>query len=93
MREITDGVRYLESMPKAGWLTIFKVENKVRGWQSAETNRPPQTLYRTVMGVVLQAGQQLTGANYFFYFGATLFSSSGASINGFQAQVILNAVK
>jgi len=78
MREITDGVRYLESMPKAGWLTIFKVENK--------------TLYRTVMGVVLQAGQQLTGANYFFYFGATLFSSSGASINGFQAQVILNAV-
>jgi len=77
-REITDGVRYLESMPKAGWVDIFKPRNK--------------TLYRTIMGIVLQAGQQLTGANYFFYFGATLFSATGSGITGFQAQCILNAV-
>jgi SP family sugar:H+ symporter-like MFS transporter len=29
----------------------------------------PRMLYRTLLGMVLQAGQQLTGANFFFYYG------------------------
>lgn len=31
----------------------------------------PKMFYRTVLGIVLQAGQQLTGANFFFYYGTT----------------------
>lgn len=37
----------------------------------------PRMLYRTLLGMVLQAGQQLTGANYFFYYGTTIFSATG----------------
>jgi len=37
----------------------------------------PRMLYRTILGMVLQAGQQLTGANYFFYYGTTIFSATG----------------
>jgi SP family sugar:H+ symporter-like MFS transporter len=37
----------------------------------------PRMLYRTLLGMTLQAGQQLTGANYFFYYGTTIFSATG----------------
>lgn len=30
----------------------------------------PRMLYRTILGIVLQAGQQLTGANFLFYYGS-----------------------
>lgn len=49
-------------LKKAGWIDCFRPQNK--------------TLYRTILGIVLQAGQQLTGANYFFYYGATIFNSA-----------------
>lgn len=62
---------------KAGWIDCFKVENK--------------TLYRTLLGMALQSLQQLTGANYFFYYGATIFKSVGIS-DSFVTQIILGAV-
>jgi len=62
---------------KAGWLDCFKVERK--------------TLYRTLLGMSLQSLQQLTGANYFFYYGATVFQSVGIS-DSFVTQIILGAV-
>lgn len=34
----------------------------------------PKMFYRTVLGMTLQAGQQLTGANFFFYYGKPLFN-------------------
>lgn len=34
-------------------------------------------LYRIALGVSLQALQQLTGANYFFYYGTVIFKSTG----------------
>ncbi len=51
----------------------------------------PRMLYRTVLGVVLQAGQQLTGANFFFYYGTTVFASTGLS-DSYITQIILGSV-
>ncbi|KPM42134.1 Hexose transporter 2 [Neonectria ditissima] len=51
----------------------------------------PRMLYRTVLGIVLQAGQQLTGINYFFYYGTTAFASTGIS-NSYVTQLILGSV-
>ncbi|KAH8431088.1 sugar porter family MFS transporter [Aspergillus melleus] len=51
----------------------------------------PRMFYRVVLGMVLQSLQQLTGANYFFYYGTTIFQGAGIS-NSFITQVILGAV-
>ncbi|KAJ2976840.1 hypothetical protein NQ176_g4706 [Zarea fungicola] len=51
----------------------------------------PRMFYRTMLGIVLGAGQQLTGANYFFYFGVTVFASTGIS-NSYVTQLILGSV-
>jgi len=51
----------------------------------------PRMMYRITLGVVLQALQQLTGANYFFYYGTTVFQSVGIN-NSFVTQMILNGV-
>lgn len=36
----------------------------------------PGMLHRTLLGMALQAGQQLTGANFFFYYSTTIFKVS-----------------
>lgn len=59
------------------WSECFKPQGRV--------------LYRTLLGIALQAGQQLTGANYFFYYGATIFSSVQLQ-DSFVTQIILGAV-
>ena len=51
----------------------------------------PRMAYRTILGVVLQAFQQLTGANFFFYYGTTIFVSTGLT-NSFETQIILGTV-
>lgn len=51
----------------------------------------PRMLYRTLLGICIQALQQLTGANYFFYYGTTIFASVGLE-NPFVTQIILGAV-
>jgi MFS transporter, SP family, sugar:H+ symporter len=51
----------------------------------------PKMFYRTVLGMTLQAGQQLTGANFFFYYGTTIFNGVGLS-NSYVAQIILGTV-
>lgn len=51
----------------------------------------PRMLYRTLLGMVLQAGQQLTGANYFFYYGTTIFSATGIE-NSYVTSIILGTV-
>ncbi|KAI0033578.1 general substrate transporter [Vararia minispora EC-137] len=74
--EIRSSVEYEKSV-KAGWLECFAPERKM--------------LYRTLLGMSLQSLQQLTGANYFFYYGATIFQSVGIS-DSFVTQIILGAV-
>ncbi|KAK7452121.1 hypothetical protein VKT23_012226 [Stygiomarasmius scandens] len=61
----------------SGWVDCFRPRNK--------------TLYRTLLGMTLQSLQQLTGANYFFYYGATVFNSVGIQ-DSFVTQIILGAV-
>lgn len=56
-----------------------------------ETFTAPRMLYRTVLGVALGGGQQLTGGNLFFYFGTTVFASTGIS-NSYTTQIILGSV-
>ncbi|KAF1943860.1 general substrate transporter [Clathrospora elynae] len=51
----------------------------------------PRMLYRTLLGMALQAGQQLTGANYFFYYGTTIFAATGLS-NSYVTSIILGTV-
>ncbi|CAG8979463.1 hypothetical protein HYALB_00010656 [Hymenoscyphus albidus] len=51
----------------------------------------PRMMYRTILGMVLQAGQQLTGANFFFYYGTTIFKSTGIE-NSYITSIILGSV-
>ncbi|KKK19645.1 putative MFS monosaccharide transporter [Aspergillus ochraceoroseus] len=51
----------------------------------------PRMFYRIILGMTLQSLQQLTGANYFFYYGTTIFRGAGIS-NSFVTQLILGAV-
>ncbi|KAF3480870.1 monosaccharide transporter [Arthroderma uncinatum] len=51
----------------------------------------PTMRYRLLLGITLQAFQQLTGANYFFYYGTFVFRGAGLS-NSFITQMILGAV-
>ncbi|KAL4882446.1 general substrate transporter [Aspergillus karnatakaensis] len=64
-------------------------ESGDQGWTEFLT--APRMGYRLLLGVVLQALQQLTGANYFFYYGTTIFQGAGIS-NSFITQVILGGV-
>lgn len=51
----------------------------------------PKMLYRTLLGITLQALQQLTGANFYFYYGTTIFASVGLP-NPYVTSIILGAV-
>jgi SP family sugar:H+ symporter-like MFS transporter len=51
----------------------------------------PRMGYRVLLGVTLQALQQLTGANYFFYYGTTIFQSVGIQ-NSYVTSMILGGV-
>ncbi|KAF5320157.1 hypothetical protein D9611_010352 [Ephemerocybe angulata] len=77
--EVDEIIHQLEAEKrfKAGWIDCFKPQNK--------------TLYRTILGMSLQSLQQLTGANYFFYYGATVFQSVGIN-DSFVTQIILGGV-
>jgi SP family sugar:H+ symporter-like MFS transporter len=58
-------------------------------WYEAFTG--PRMMYRVMLGMILQAGQQLTGANYFFYYGTTIFSATGLE-NSYVTSIILGTV-
>ncbi|TVY41225.1 Hexose transporter [Lachnellula occidentalis] len=58
-------------------------------WYEAFTG--DRMLYRIILGMILQAGQQLTGANFFFYYGTTIFRSTGIS-DSFITSIILGSV-
>lgn len=68
-----------ESAGKGGW----------HGW--IEMFQGPRMPYRIFLGVTLQALQQLTGANYFFYYGTVVFNGAGIS-NTYVTQMILGGV-
>jgi len=51
----------------------------------------PKMAYRIALGMGLQMFQQLTGANYFFYYGTVIFQGTGIN-NSFVTQMILNGI-
>lgn len=51
----------------------------------------PRMRYRILLGVALQALQQLTGANYFFYYGTVVFRGAGIP-NSYVTQMIMGGV-
>jgi len=51
----------------------------------------PKMAYRIALGMGLQMLQQLTGANYFFYYGTVIFQGTGIN-NSFVTQMILNGI-
>lgn len=71
----------------------FVSENLVKGSPIQEVRsmfKAPRVAYRVALGMTLQAFQQLTGANYFFYYGTTIFQS--VQISSFVTQMILNGI-
>ncbi|KAH3899261.1 sugar porter family MFS transporter SCDLUD_004696 [Saccharomycodes ludwigii] len=50
-----------------------------------------KVLQRLVMGVMLQSLQQLTGDNYFFYYGTTVFASVGLA-DTFETAIVIGVV-
>jgi len=67
-------------------------EEKAAGdapWHEALTG--PRMFYRLMLGIALQSLQQLTGANFIFYYGTSIFQGVGLS-NSYVTQIILGAV-
>ncbi|KAL6239226.1 hypothetical protein BDW75DRAFT_227366 [Aspergillus navahoensis] len=58
-------------------------------WHDVVTG--PRMLYRTLLGIALQSLQQLSGANFIFYYGNSIFTSTGLN-NSYVTQIILGAV-
>ncbi|GBL52645.1 hypothetical_protein [Candidozyma auris] len=59
-------------------------------WKELITGKP-KILRRVIMGIMLQSLQQLTGDNYFFYYGTTIFKAVGLK-DSFQTSIILGVV-
>ena len=59
-------------------------------WKELITGKP-KIFRRVIMGIVLQSMQQLTGNNYFFYYGTTIFQAVGMK-DSFQTSIVLGIV-
>lgn len=76
LAEIVEDVKKDEAFGQGSWLECF-----------IGTKGTPKVAYRTALVASLQMFQQLTGANYFFYYGATVFQNVGLS-DSFKSQLI-----
>ncbi|KAK6465096.1 general substrate transporter [Scheffersomyces coipomensis] len=59
-------------------------------WMELITGKPA-IFRRVIMGITLTSLQQLTGINYFFYYGTTIFQAVGLE-DSFQTSIILGTV-
>lgn len=69
--------------------SIMRASSGHHPWYESITG--PRMFYRVALGISLQALQQLTGANYFFYYGTTIFSGVGIK-NSYVTAIILGSV-
>ncbi|KAM3164114.1 Hexose transporter 2 [Lachancea thermotolerans] len=74
---INAGVEAEKLAGNARWGELFSPRGKI--------------LQRVIMGCVIQSLQQLTGNNYFFYYGTTIFQAVGLD-DSFQTSIILGVV-
>ncbi|KAF2204785.1 general substrate transporter [Delitschia confertaspora ATCC 74209] len=77
---------------------VREIREKLEAERAGGDNHPwyeiftgPRMLYRTLLGIALQSLQQLTGANFFFYYGTTIFESVGLP-NPYVTSMILGGV-
>ncbi|KAH9866324.1 hypothetical protein J1614_008891 [Plenodomus biglobosus] len=100
IKEATETMAQVYGVPENNYSIQLELE-EMRVKQEAEskvTNGPiqewlgmwmaPKMAYRLAIGMGLQMFQQLTGANYFFYYGTVIFSGTGIN-NSFVTQMIL----
>ncbi|KAK6458026.1 sugar transporter 1 [Scheffersomyces xylosifermentans] len=59
-------------------------------WTELITGKPA-IFRRVVMGIMLQSLQQLTGDNYFFYYGTTIFQAVGMK-DSFETSIVLGVI-
>ncbi|CUS25238.1 LAQU0S45e00122g1_1 [Lachancea quebecensis] len=71
------GVEAERMAGSAKWSELFSTKTKV--------------LQRLIMGVMVQCLQQLTGNNYFFYYGTSIFKSVGLE-DSFQTAIVIGVV-
>ncbi|KAL3233931.1 putative glucose transporter HXT5 [Nakaseomyces bracarensis] len=74
---ITSGVEAERLAGNASWGELFSNKGKI--------------LPRVIMGIMIQSLQQLTGNNYFFYYGTTIFKAVGLE-DSFQTSIVLGIV-
>ncbi|KAF5101796.1 hypothetical protein D0Z00_000658 [Geotrichum galactomycetum] len=77
MREILNSVENDKAQGDASWSEIFTGK--------------PKMFYRIMVGIFTLSLQQLCGANYFFYYGTSLFTSLGSN-DSFATAMILSGV-
>ncbi|AET37554.1 sugar porter family MFS transporter Ecym_1319 [Eremothecium cymbalariae DBVPG len=74
---IQAGVEIERMAGTASWGELFSTKTKV--------------FQRLIMGIMVQSLQQLTGINYFFYYGTTIFKSVGME-DSYQTSIVLGVV-
>ncbi|EDO15762.1 hypothetical protein Kpol_1049p20 [Vanderwaltozyma polyspora DSM 70294] len=74
---IAAGVEAERSAGSATWGELFSTNGKI--------------LQRVIMGVMVNSLQQLTGANYFFYYGTTVFQAVGLE-DSFETSIVFGIV-
>lgn len=77
LEKIIAGVEAEKSAGNASWTELFTGQ--------------PKIFYRLFIGIMLQSLQQLTGNNYFFYYGTSIFKSVGLE-DSFQTAIVLGIV-
>ena len=71
------GVEAERMAGSASWGELFSTKTKV--------------FQRLIMGIMMQSFQQLTGDNYFFYYGTTIFKAVGLK-DSFETSIVLGIV-
>ncbi|SCV01773.1 LAME_0G18404g1_1 [Lachancea meyersii CBS 8951] len=74
---IAAGVEAEKMAGSASWGELFSTKTKV--------------FQRLIMGIMIQSLQQLTGDNYFFYYGTTIFKAVGLT-DSFQTSIVIGIV-
>ncbi|KOG99158.1 hexose transporter HXT4 DI49_2499 [Saccharomyces eubayanus] len=74
---VQSGIEAEKLAGNASWGELFNTKTKV--------------LQRLIMGAMIQSLQQLTGDNYFFYYGTTVFTAVGLQ-DSFETSIVLGIV-
>ncbi|CAI4051792.1 hypothetical protein N7582_005288 [Saccharomyces uvarum] len=74
---VQSGIEAEKLAGNASWGELFNTKTKI--------------LQRLIMGAMIQSLQQLTGDNYFFYYGTTVFTAVGLQ-DSFETSIVLGIV-